>query len=77
MEQHAAYIVGRVLDYGSWNDWRLIRNYYGMEKIKTIALGLRSMERKSLAFIATVTNIPENQFRCYTLLQSKNLHWYF
>jgi hypothetical protein len=77
MEQHAAYIVGRVLDYGSWNDWKLIRQYYGMEKIKTIALGLRSMERKSLSFIATVTNIPENQFRCYTLLQSKNLHWYF
>jgi hypothetical protein len=77
MEQHAAYVVGRVLDYGTWEDWKLICQYYGMDKIKTIALNLRSMERKSLSFIATVTNTPENQFRCYTLLQSKNLHWYF
>ncbi|MDR0725000.1 MAG: hypothetical protein LBF59_03195 [Prevotellaceae bacterium] len=77
IEKHAPYVVGRVLDYGSWDDWLLICQYYGMDKIKSIALGIRSMERKSLSFIATATNTPENQFRCYKLLQSKNLHWYF
>jgi hypothetical protein len=77
MEKHAEYIVGRVLDYGDWKDWLFIRDYYGIEQIKKIALGLRSLERKSLAFISTITCIPENQFRCYELLQSKNTHWYF
>jgi hypothetical protein len=77
MEKHAGYIVNRVLDYGQWRDWLLIRDYYGIEKIKEIALGLRSMFPKSLSFIATVTHTPENQFRCYELLQSKNPHWYF
>ena len=77
MEKHAGYIVERVLDGGTWDDWLFLRTYYGLEKIKNIALDLRSLERKSLAFIATVTRIPENQFRCYKQLQSNNLHWYF
>jgi hypothetical protein len=77
MEKHKKYIVERVLEYGKWEDWLLIRSYYGIDRLKEIALGLRSLERKSLSFIATMTHTPENQFRCYKLLQSKNLHWYF
>ncbi|GHV23855.1 hypothetical protein FACS189428_7720 [Clostridia bacterium] len=46
MEKHKKYIVERVLDYGSWEDWLLIRNYYGLDRLKEIALGLRSLERK-------------------------------
>jgi hypothetical protein len=77
MEQHAPYIVGRVLDYGSWEDWKLIRQYYGIETIKSIALGIRSMFPESLSFVAVVTKTPENQFRCYEQIYSKNQHWIF
>ena len=77
MEKHKTFIVARVLDYGNWEDWLFIRNYYGLEKIKEIALQIRSLERKSLAFIAIVTQTPEEQFRCYKQLQSNNRHWYF
>ncbi|GAP72893.1 hypothetical protein SAMD00024442_5_7 [Candidatus Symbiothrix dinenymphae] len=77
MDKHAAWIVERVLDYGSWSDVKLIRDYYGMEKLREIAMGIRSMHPESLSFIATVTHTPENQFRCYELLQSKDTYWYF
>jgi hypothetical protein len=77
IEKHASYIVGRVLDYGSWDDWRLIRDYYGMERIRAIALGIRSMFPESLSFVAVVTHTPENQFRCYEQIYSKNPHWNF
>ncbi len=77
MEKHKAFIVARVLDYGMMADWLFIRQYYGIDRLREIALNIRSMERRSLSFIATVTRTPENQFRCYKLLQSKNLHWYF
>ncbi|MCL2649568.1 MAG: hypothetical protein FWD60_00915 [Candidatus Azobacteroides sp.] len=77
MEKHQAFIVTRVLDYGTMQDWLFIRDYYGIKRLKAIALNIRSLDRKSLSFIATVTHTPENQFRCYKLLQSKNLHWYF
>jgi hypothetical protein len=76
-DKHASYIVGRVLEYGQWEDWLFLLQYYGLNRIKDISLRLRSLEKKSLAFIATVTQVPENQFRCYELLQSKDTHWYF
>ncbi|MDR1726165.1 MAG: hypothetical protein LBR28_07235 [Bacteroidales bacterium] len=77
MERHAAFIVGRVLDYGRWEDWLFIRNYYGIERIKEIALGLRSLMPRSLAFIATIVKTQENQFRCYEQIHSPNRLWYF
>ncbi len=76
MEKHAAYVVGRVLDYGRWEDWRLIRDYYGLERIKNVALNIRSMMPKSLSFVAVMTHTPQNQFRCYELIQSKKAPWY-
>ncbi|MDR2010090.1 MAG: hypothetical protein LBQ22_06370 [Bacteroidales bacterium] len=77
MQKHAAFIVARVLDYGMMQDWIFIKSYYGLEQLREIALNIKSMERESLSFISTITNTPQNQFRCYKLLQSKHTHWYF
>lgn len=77
MERHAAYIVNRVLDHGTMNDWLFIKSYYSLERLREIALNIRSMERESLSFIATVTNTPKEEFRCYKLLQSTHTHWSF
>ena len=77
MEQHKAFIINRVLDYGKWEDWKIILNHYGLNQIASIARNLRSLFPKSLAFISTVSHIPEDQFRCYKHLQSKNKLWHF
>jgi hypothetical protein len=77
IEKNKTYVVSRVLDRGNWSDWQLICRYYGLERIKDIALNIRSMFPKSLSFIATVTDTPENQFRCYKQLQSKTQHLYY
>ena len=68
---HKAYVVGRVLDYGEWDDWLAIRSYYGMDELKKIALRIRTMFPKSLSFITTVTNSPENEVRCYEQVKNK------
>jgi hypothetical protein len=75
MEEHAAYIVERVLDNGRMDDWLFIRQYYGLERLRDIALGIRSMSPKALSFISTVTRIPESRFRCYEQIHSKSIHW--
>jgi len=75
MDKYSVYVVNRVLDYGDWNDWLLIRRYYGLDKLKDIALQLRCLRPKSLSFIATVTHTPENQFRCYEQVRSTSPHW--
>ena len=37
MEQREAFIINRVLDYGQWNDWRIILDYYGLDQIASTA----------------------------------------
>jgi hypothetical protein len=71
LDVHKMYVVERVLDYGQWEDYLYIRDYYGIEELKNIAMRIRFMFPESLSFIATVTHTSENQFRCYDLLQSK------
>jgi hypothetical protein len=75
LEKHAPYIVERVLDNGRMDDWLFIRQYYGLEKLRDIAIGIRSMSPKALSFISVVTRTPESQFRCYEQIHSKSTHW--
>jgi len=76
-DKHKVYVVDRVLECGLWHDWLLIKNYYGLEILKEITLNLRGMFPETLSYMSLITNTPENQFRCYELLQSPNRPWYF
>ncbi|MDR3267036.1 MAG: hypothetical protein LBT24_05650 [Tannerella sp.] len=77
LNKHKTYVVGRVLDYGEWSDWLAIKDLYGMEELKNIALRIRTMFPKSLSFIATMTHTPENQFRCYEQVKNNKNENYF
>lgn len=43
-DEHAQYIIKRVLEYGLLEDWNLIRQYYGLSKIVEVAKELRDLE---------------------------------
>lgn len=76
-EKNRSQIVKRVLEYGLLNDWKLIQQYYGVAQIGEICKTLRSLDERSLGFIATITDIPKESFRCYILKQSIPRHWNF
>ena len=75
MEEHAAFIVHRVLEYGLIEDWNYILSYYGISHILSIALQYRSLDPKALAFISAITKTPRENFRCYTTRQLIQQHW--
>lgn len=75
MEEHASFIVQRVLEYGTMEDWNYVVSYYGISRILSITLQLRSLDPKSLAFISAITRTPRENFRCYTMMQSNQQHW--
>ena len=77
MDKHKSYIVGRVIDYGKMQDWRIINAYYSKEQLREIVLNLRTLLPQSLSFVSTVFQIPVEQFRCYEQTQLKPLHWNF
>lgn len=76
-EKSQKFIIQRVLDYGLINDWQIIYNYYGLKKIGEISTTIRDLDKKSISFIATLSNIPRENFLCYTTKQSTPKHWDF
>jgi hypothetical protein len=75
MHQHISYIVGRVLEAGTLADWNLLCRHLSLQGVIQIARKLRSLDRKSLAFLSVVGRIPQEQFRCCTQKQSTQTHW--
>lgn len=77
LDNNKSYVIGQVLEYGKFNDWKLIQDYYGIAQIAEIAMNFRSLEKKALSFISLLSGISKDKFRCYTYQQSIPPHWNF
>lgn len=75
MQQHIRYIVGRVLVAGTLADWNLLCRQLSLQGVIQIARKLRTLDKKSLAFLSVIGRIPQEQFRCCTQKQSTQTHW--
>lgn len=69
MDQYPAFIVSRVFEVGTLNDWRLLVSYYGLDYIVEICKQLRNLDKVSLSFITTISNTNPADYRCYTSIQ--------
>jgi hypothetical protein len=65
-ELHARSIIERVITRGSLEDWKTIKDYYGLERIEHEILQMRSLDEVTLNFFSQFFNKPKEQFRCYT-----------
>ena len=74
-DTHTSYIVQRVLEYGLQQDWILLKHHLGITKIADVCKTLRTLDSKSLAFIALISKTPRTEFRCYTTKPSTPTHW--
>ena len=70
-------IIQRVLDFGLLSDWREIYLFYGLSTIVDVAKDLRCLDKKSATFLATLCNIPREEFKCFSTTQSKDKLWNF
>lgn len=64
-ERSSSYIIKKVLEYGLFEDWLLIKKYYGIEGIKNSVMGFRELEPKALNMVALLSNTAKENFRCY------------
>jgi hypothetical protein len=76
-ESSKKFIIKRVLEYGLWEDWLLLKKLYGLENITNVTQGFRELDPKTLAFISQISGVPKEKFRCYTTKQLIPLHWNF
>ena len=73
----ARYVIERVVKLGFVEDWRFIQQYYGMDRIRDEMLQSRDLDLKTLSFLSVIFDIPKEQFRCYTHIQSNPGHWVY
>ncbi len=73
--KHEAFILERIMSYGSLKDWGIIKKVYGLKRLKNIALNLRNLDDFSISFLSTIFQVEKSKFRCYKLKQSNQNFW--
>lgn len=73
--ENAPYVILRVLQRGSWKDFKYILEYYGKEWVKNVAVSARHLDKYTLSFCSTYFDVPTKNFRCYKLKQSNPSLW--
>jgi len=61
---HARFVIERVLDRGSVDDWIMLLKLYGKKRISKEVVHIRSLDPKSLNFLSVSFNIDKEKFRC-------------
>lgn len=74
-QAHSAWLIQRVLERGQLSDWRLVRDYYGMERIVTDCKKLRTLDPMALSFICAISETKKEDYRCYQFAQYYPTLW--
>jgi hypothetical protein len=69
-EKNSNFIIGRVLDFGNLEEWKEIKNFYGIRKIKEVVEGHRFSNKRNLCFWTTLLKCTNKQS-----LQKQNAFW--
>lgn len=77
LDDRKTFLVGRVLDYGVMSDWKQLVKDLGLDEVGTIALNLKSLDPKSLSFMARIIGKEEKCFRSYNTIQLNKIHWVY
>ena len=76
-EKHTKYIITKVLQYGFIEDWKILKRYYGLDKITDVAVKIRDLDKKTAAFLALLSKVSKQNFACYSTKQSTQKPWNF
>ena len=75
MDSCPSQIIQRVMEYGTFEDWRIIRTYYGLDKIVEVCRKLRSLDPVALSFICAISHTDKKEYRCYRTKQLNPTLW--
>ena len=72
---HRGFIIERVMRYGRFEDWELIKQWYGRDMMRETVVQLRDLDDISIAFLSLVLSLEKEDFRCYIEKQSRPSFW--
>lgn len=75
VRQSASQLIQRVLEYGTLDDWRLARDYYGLDNVVNYCQQMRTLDPTALSFICAISHTQPTDYRCYHYKQSVPTLW--
>ncbi len=69
------YVIERTVQRGLLKDWFELKNYYGLEKIQSVTMQTRYLDKYTLSFLSTTFSVPQEEFRCYKFRQLNQGLW--
>ncbi len=75
LEKHRPWLVKRVLEKGTREDWNLLVRLYQHNGIREAVKQLRSLEEKAASFACAVLKLEQTDLRCSKNRQSPHTHW--
>jgi len=74
-EKNARSIIERVLMHGTVDDWREIKQFYGLKRIKNEVVEIRYLDKLTISFLCNYFNLQKEQFKCFPTEQSTQQLW--
>ena len=74
-EEDSLFIIGKVFNFGTWEDAKTIIRYYGRERLKKEVVQLADMKKETVSFLCLLLNLDKADFKCYLQRQSHPGPW--
>ena len=74
-EKHSLYVIGKVFNYGTWNDQLAIMKFYGLPRIKKEIIHAAYLRKPVISFLCTILHLQKNDFECYKKAQLHPQLW--
>ena len=69
------FIIERVMNYGLWNDFVELIQFYGKDTIRQEIVKSSYLKKDVLNFLCLYLNLKPSQFKCYKRRQLTEAHW--
>ena len=64
-DKHYRLIIERIIERGTFNQFRQVEKYYGKEKLIDVIKNINTMNEKDMNFVSSYFNIPFELMKCY------------
>lgn len=76
-QKNKTIIIERVFTRGDIADLKILFQLYNIKIIKQEIVKAGFLDKKTLNWVSRFLNIPKTKFKCYTKMQSRQVHWNF
>ena len=73
--KRARFVINRVMQYGTLNDWEQIVAFYGLEKIGQEMMQEPDLDPRSQAFLSIILDLPKEKFQCFKKIKMPQAPW--